>query len=91
MTVVERPNTPVCGTGFRGSNPVSHPYIFSSLLRESAWFGRTVAVQREDALLGTYAQKTLAGFFHWKLLFTSWVRRTRQLIIRVIMVAERCW
>lgn len=50
------------GQDFAGSNPVSHPHIFSSLLRESARFGQKVAVQREDALLGTYAQKTPADF-----------------------------
>lgn len=50
------------GQDFAGSNPVSHPHIFPSLLRESARFGRTVAMQREDNLLGTYAQKTWADF-----------------------------
>lgn len=63
MTVVERPITPVCGTGFRGFKSRQSPlYLLFTSLVESARFGRPVAVQREGVLLRTYARKTLGGF-----------------------------
>lgn len=92
MTVVERPNTPDCDSGFRGFKSRQSPsYLLFAPLVESARFGHPVAVQREDNLLRTYARKTLGGFFHWEQLLTSWARLVRHLIIRVIMGSRALW